>query len=164
MSTASLENKGLEQGLVGFQFQLETDDEPKRRDICTQFNENEGKGGYTYLVSILTLPARLKKQTDKLDKLNGYRVKAYEILRILVEDSDEGVTLLLEQKQTIDHLLNITNECAKYKGYRDVFDRLIDLLKAIATKNIHDFMDYVIKEAKFIKVMANILLDSDALM
>ena len=72
--------------------------------------------------------------------------------------------MLLDNKLTIDHLLNISNECAKYKGYKDVFDRLIDLLKAIATKNVHEFMIYVLGKAKFIKVMANILLDSDALL
>jgi hypothetical protein len=37
------------------------------------------------------------------------------------------------------------------------------MLKTIATVNIHEFMTYVLGKAKFLRVMANILLDSDSL-
>ena len=96
--------------------------------------------------------------------LNMMRIRAYEILKILFDESETSIKEFLDHKESISHMFSLPKFVqAQYKGHAELYCKFIDMLTAIVKKNYHIFNDYIIKKGRILRTNASILLDSDSL-
>jgi hypothetical protein len=92
------------------------------------------------------------------------RIRAYEILKMLFDESEDSIKEFLDHKESITHMFSLPKFVqAQYKGHAELYCKFIDMLEAIVKKNYHIFNDYIIKKGRILRTNASILLDSDSL-